>query len=150
MTQDITVRQMEEKDIDSLVIIEEECFSLPWSKKAFQESYVKDYAYFFVAEVDKEIVGYVGLYKMGNDGDITNIAISSLHRRKGIGYKLMSSVLDFAKRENMEHITLEVRESNIPAIKKKKKLGFVKVGIRKDFYEKPVENAAIMTYEVLQ
>ena len=79
MTQDITVRQMEEKDIDSLVIIEEECFSLPWSKKAFQESYVKDYAYFFVAEIDKEIVGYVGLYKMGNDGDITNIGISSLH-----------------------------------------------------------------------
>jgi ribosomal-protein-alanine N-acetyltransferase len=146
MTQDITVRQMEEKDIDSLVIIEEECFSLPWSKKAFQESYVKDYAYFFVAEIDKEIVGYVGLYKMGNDGDITNIGISSLHRRKGIGYKLMSSVLDFAKRENMEHITLEVRESNIPAIALYEKLGFVKVGIRKDFYEKPVENAIIYQY----
>ena len=144
MTQDI--RQMEEKDIDSLVIIEEECFSLPWSKKAFQESYVKDYAYFFVAEIDKEIVGYVGLYKMGNDGDITNIGISSLHRRKGIGYKLMSSVLDFAKRENMEHITLEVRESNIPAIALYEKLGFVKVGIRKDFYEKPVENAIIYQY----
>ena len=146
MTQDITVRQMEEKDIDSLVIIEEECFSLPWSKKAFQESYVKDYAYFFVAEIDKEIVGYVGLYKMGNDGDITNIGISSLHRRKGIGYKIMSSVLDFAKRENMEHITLEVRESNIPAIALYEKLGFVKVGIRKDFYEKPVENAIIYQY----
>lgn len=146
MTQDITVRQMEEKDIDSLVIIEEECFSLPWSKRAFQESYVKDYAYFFVAEIDKEIVGYVGLYKMGNDGDITNIGISSLHRRKGIGYKLMSSVLDFAKRENMEHITLEVRESNIPAIALYEKLGFVKVGIRKDFYEKPVENAIIYQY----
>jgi ribosomal-protein-alanine N-acetyltransferase len=146
MTQDITVRQMEEKDIDSLVIIEEECFSLPWSKKAFQESYVKDYAYFFVAEIDKEIVGYVGLYKMGNDGDITNIGISSLHRRKGIGYKLMSSVLDFAKRENMELITLEVRESNIPAIALYEKLGFVKVGIRKDFYEKPVENAIIYQY----
>ena len=146
MTQDITVRQMEEKDIDSLVIIEEECFSLPWSKKAFQESYVKDYAYFFVAEIDKEIVGYVGLYKMGNDGDITNIGIFSLHRRKGIGYKLMSSVLDFAKRENMEHITLEVRESNIPAIALYEKLGFVKVGIRKDFYEKPVENAIIYQY----
>ena len=146
MTQDITVRQMEEKDIDSLVIIEEECFSLPWSKKAFQESYVKDYAYFFVAEIDKEIVGYVGLYKMGNDGYITNIVISSLHRRKGIGYKLMSSVLDFAKRENMEHITLEVRESNIPAIALYEKLGFVKVGIRKDFYEKPVENAIIYQY----
>ena len=58
----------------------------------------------------------------------------------------MSSVLDFAKRDNMEHITLEVRESILPAIALYEKLGFVKVGIRKDFYEKPVENAIIYQY----
>ena len=146
MSQDIMVRLMKEEDIDKLVVIEEECFSLPWSKNAFEESFSKDYAYFFVAEIDKEIAGYIGLYKIGSEGDITNIAVSSTYRRKGIGYKLIEAVLDFAKHHKMNTITLEVRESNIPAIGLYERCGFTNIGIRKNFYEKPVENAIIYQY----
>ena len=144
--QDILVRMMAEEDIDSLVAVEEECFSMPWSKQAFMDSYALPYTYFFVAEKHEEIAGYIGVYKLGDEADITNVAVASIYRRKGVADKLLGAVCDFAKNQSIAQITLEVRESNIPAIKLYEKHGFKRVGVRKNFYEKPVEDAIIYQY----
>ena len=81
---------MTHEDIGEVVVIENESFSVPWSYKSFEDSLNLKYGRFFVAKLDKKIVGYIGLYLVGDDGDITNVAVSSDYRRKGIAGKLIS------------------------------------------------------------
>lgn len=146
MEEHIIVRPMEETDIAELVLIEKECFSLPWSEQSFRDSYALPYAQFFVGEIGGRIAGYAGLYKVGDEGDITNVAVSHIYRRKGVAKTIMESVIQFAKEQEMDCITLEVRESNSPAIALYEKMGFKNIGVRKNFYEKPIESAIIYQY----
>ncbi len=146
MMEQVTVRPMDENDIPALAAIEKECFSLPWSEQAFRDSCALPYAYFFVADVAGQVAGYAGLYKIGDEGDITNVAVSSIYRRKGIAVKIMEAVLSFAREQAMSLINLEVRESNSPAIALYERMGFVNIGKRKNFYEKPLEDAIIYQY----
>lgn len=142
----IVVRLMEEKDIPQLVDIEKECFSMPWSEKAFKDSYELSYTHFLVAEVGGNVAGYVGVYRVGDEADITNVAVSSIYRRKGIGKSLLRELISYSQKQNILAITLEVRDSNAGAIALYEQMGFNKVGIRKNFYEKPVEDAIIYQY----
>lgn len=141
---DIIIRKMEQKDIPYAVEIENECFSLPWSKKSFEDSLALKYGYFLVAEAEGKVAGYVGMYKVANEGDITNIAVASNCRRRGMAAKLLETLINDAKEQELYDINLEVRESNRAAIALYEKFGFENLGIRKSFYEKPVENAIIM------
>lgn len=149
----VTIRQMKLSDICDVVEIEKECFTLPWSYKSFEESLSKSYAVFLVAEVSGEdsdeykIVGYVGAYHMGDECDITNVAVSSVYRRRGIAGLLLKGIEEYGLTHDVHTITLEVRESNIKAISLYEKMQYKNIGIRKKFYEKPIENAIIMVRE---
>lgn len=79
-----------------------------------------------------------------DEGQITNVAVLPEYWHRGIGSKLISEMLVIAREEGLKSFTLEVRESNGNAVKLYKKLGFMKEGIRKNYYEKPTENALIM------
>ncbi len=140
----IRVRNMQHEDILAVFEIEKESFSVPWSVQSFEESLKQSYAIFLVAELEGCIVGYIGMYQMGLEGDITNVAVLPQFRGTGIGTLLLESIIQKAKDVNIQDITLEVRESNRSAIGLYSKVGFVSVGIRKDFYEKPKENAVVM------
>lgn len=144
MSCDIVVRTMDTDDISSVTGIEQECFSMPWSELAFWESLKQSYSVFYVAECDGVIAGYVGVYHMADECDITNVAVSSLYRRRGIGRRLLETVEAYAARHEVRSVTLEVRESNTPAISLYEAMGYKNIGIRKNFYEKPTENAIIM------
>ena len=91
----LEIAQMTYDDIGEVVVIENESFSVPWSYKSFEDSLNLKYGRFFVAKLDKKIVGYIGLYLVGDDGDITNVAVSSDYRRKGIAGKLIEEVISF-------------------------------------------------------
>ena len=121
---------------------------MPWSYNAIEESMQKDYAYFVVAVFDSEIVGYIGMYKSFDEGDITNVAIKILYRRKGIANRLLNYIFDICKNIGVERILLEVRESNAGAIALYENNGFENIGLRKNFYERPVENALILKKEL--
>lgn len=146
----IIIEKMTEKHIDDVVEIEKASFSMPWSRDAFTESMAYDYAIFLAAVDDaiEKTVGYIGLYKIFNEGDITNIAISPEYRGQGIGGMLMDSVINMAEKENIENLMLEVRQSNAVAINLYEKKGFIRAGIRKRFYEKPVEDAIVMIRKI--
>lgn len=144
----ILVRQMEHTDIEQVVKIEEEAFSSPWSAKSFEESLELAYSSFYVALIDNEIAGYIGTYLICDDIDITNIAVKESFRRQGIANKLIESVLAYANEKHAKYINLEVRTSNIPARSLYKKYGFEEIGVRKNFYNKPVEDGIIMQREV--
>ena len=157
----IAIEFMTKEHIPQVAEIERQSFSVPWSEAAFLESFSYDHSVFFVAleymAVDNErepegknrVAGYVGMYKALNEGEITNIAVNPRYRGKGVGTALMNFLIDYAKRSNIDTLFLEVRESNHTAIHLYEKAGFCSVGIRKNFYEKPVENAIVMHMKLL-
>ncbi len=141
---EIIIRKMQPEDLTQVCEIEKDNFSLPWSEKSFSESMERDDTVFLVACEDEEITGYVGCYCIAGTGEITNVAVKSTHRRKGIGGLLLEKLYEEGALLDVQEYFLEVRESNEAAIGLYSRQGFVKEGIRKNFYEKPVENAVIM------
>ena len=92
-----------------------------------------------------EAVGYVGLMYVLDEGYISNVAVSPEWRRRGIGDMLIEELLRRALAKKLSFVTLEVRESNAPAIALYSKHGYVPVGTRKNYYDLPRENAILMT-----
>lgn len=137
-------REVQKKDIASIVRIENIAFSQPWSKKGIADFLKQNNSIMLVAEEFGKIVGYVGLYYVLDEANITNIAVLPGYRRIGVGENLIRYLIDEVKKRDIRGITLEVRESNEAAINLYSKLGFDSIGIRKKFYEKPVEDAIIM------
>lgn len=142
----IKIIKMSKEHIDSVVNLENECFSEPWSFEGILQELSNDKAYFIVAIMDNKVAGYTGMYCIYGDCYITNIAVSHNYRRLGIGKALINKLIKYAKKQNYNFISLEVRESNISAINLYKSFGFKKIGVRQNFYNKPKENAIIMTY----
>lgn len=132
------------EDVDAVEKLEKQCFSLPWSKEAILESFSQQHAVFVVAQLDERIVGYGGVYVLYDEAEITNIAVDSNYRKMGVGGALLSEIVNESVQKGAKTILLEVRESNIAAINLYEKHGFEKIGTRKNFYEKPLEDAVIM------
>lgn len=141
---DIIVRKMQPEDLLQVCEIEKDNFSLPWSEKSFLESMERDDTLFLVALDREEVAGYLGCYCVAGEGEITNVAVKSSYRRQGVGGKLLETLYEEAKALHTQEFFLEVRESNEAAIGLYSRQGFVKEGVRKNFYEQPVENAVIM------
>ena len=143
------IRRMTPEDVPMVARIEEECFSMPWSEKSFQDSIGREDTIFLVCAESQQvqshrIVGYIGMYLSFGEGEITNVAVSSVYRKKGYGQALIQAAMAEAKKQNAESILLEVRKSNEPAISLYKRNGFEEIGIRKNFYERPTEDAILM------
>ena len=141
---DIMIRKMQPEDLAQVCEIEKANFSMPWSEKSFQESMKREDTVFLTVLVDGEVAGYLGCYCIAGVGEITNVAVSASYRRKGIGGMLLEKLYEEGAALDTSEFFLEVRESNEVAIGLYTRQGFVKEGIRKNFYEKPVENAVIM------
>lgn len=97
---------------------------------------------------DRKIIGYIGMYISFDEGEIVNVAVAPFARKNGIGDVLIKSIKKLAKERKIQKIVLEVRKSNQPAIHLYEKNEFVFVGIRKNFYERPIEDANIMICEL--
>lgn len=138
------IRELTAADVEAASRIEQEAFSMPWSPRDFLEMVEADYAYYYVAEVEGEIVGCCGIRNIAGEGEITNVVVASGFRGRGIGRMLMEHMLTEASYHGIGDCTLEVRVSNTPAIHLYESLGFKSEGIRPGFYEKPKEDAMIM------
>lgn len=138
------IRKMRADDVDVVAKIEAEVFSDPWSKESFQkEVCVTDHIY-LVAEEDHKITGYCGLWKVADEGYITNVCVAPDYRGRAVGTKMLTELIHIAQQDEITAVTLEVRISNEAAIHLYKKLGFKEVGVRKGFYSHPKEDAVIM------
>ena len=137
----IIIENMKPHHLDGVVNIENICFANPWSRADLEQQLNLDTSHFAVATVDEKGVGYMGLQVFCGEGYVTNVAVLPEYRRQGIAKMLIEKQLQ----NDMSFITLEVRESNLPAIKLYESCGFENVGIRPKFYSNPTENAIIMT-----
>lgn len=138
------IRNMTLKDLEEVDVIEQSCFSMPWSKESMEESLKNPENIYLVMEEDGRIDGYLGVWCVAGEGQLNNIAISSKERKKGKGRKLLEALFEEAACRKLTGITLEVRKSNAPAIALYEKAGFETAGIRRGFYDKPKEDAVIM------
>ena len=131
------IRQIEE--------IERDCFSRPWTAEQLK-SQMRDAQHEFIAAVDGgRVLGYVGLMYVLDEGYISNVAVHPEARRQGIGDALIDALAAKAAELELAFLTLEVRESNAPAIALYAKHGFHPVGKRKNYYDAPKEDAVLMT-----
>ena len=129
--------------------IEQSCFLAPWAPQSFvSELSDNEYARYFCLEHEGEIIGYMGLWFILEEGHITNVAITPKYQGMGRGEFLMRSVIDLMAKEGMERMTLEVRASNTPAQKLYERLGFVTAGVRKGYYSDNREDALIMWLQI--
>ena len=138
------VEQLTFEKIGEAAELDRLCFSLPWSKKSFEMLCDGKNVGFVAVDENGRVVAYGGMLVVLDEGQITNIAVHPDFRRQGLGKKIVLALLEYAKKNALVSISLEVRESNGAAISLYEKLGFVSVGIRKNFYSLPTENAIVM------
>ena len=138
------IREMQEPDLWQVTAIEKANFSVPWSLESFRESMELEHTIYLVAEEREKIIGYCGMYRVFNEGEIVNVAVAEAYRRKKVASQLLEQLFAQSSELKVDNFFLEVRESNRPAIQLYKRLGFTEAGIRKNFYEKPRENAIFM------
>ena len=125
--------------------IERECFSRPWTAEQLK-SQMRDAQHEFIATMDGgRVLGNVGLMYVLDEGYISNVAVHPDARRQGIGDTLIDALAAKAAELELAFLTLEVRESNAPAIALYAKHGFHPVGKRKNYYDAPKEDAVLMT-----
>lgn len=140
----IIVRPMKPEDVKQVSDMENEYFSMPWSSQALLEAALGEQTLYMVAEEKGEIIAYCGMYCILDEGDINQVAVRKDKRGLGIGRKLLQDFMQKGQERGITAYTLEVRVSNLPAIRLYESCGFVTEAVRKNFYEKPCEDAYIM------
>lgn len=145
MNHDYIIRPMEVSDTEQVEKIEKQIFSIPWSQKSFEDACQSNDNIYLVCEMNGQIAGYCGLWTVLGEGNITNMAVSGGFRRLGIAETLMKEMEKRGMSKNVVTYFLEVRKSNKAAVNLYKKMGYVQIGVRKNFYEKPVEDALVMS-----
>lgn len=142
---------LSKENADKLVELENKCFTSPWSYTMFLGDLESEHTYYFGVFNDKnELIGYIGMWHVGDTGEITNVAVHPHYRRMGIATKLVCELEKLSLEKGIEYINLEVRESNSKAISLYTKYGFEKVGLRKNYYKNPTENAILMTKSLVE
>ena len=148
----LLIRDARREDLPALEALEGLCFSVPWTREQLESQLPDARHVFLAAEEDGRLLGYVGMMHVLDEGYISNVAVSPGARRRGIGRALIAALGRRAEALGLAFVTLEVRESNEPAILLYRGEGFVPVGLRKNYYDAPKENALLMTkfFEVRQ
>lgn len=139
----VKILRADESDIKQIADLEKQCFSSPWSENAILES-MRHGAVFFKA-LSPGFAGYIGVTAVAGEGYINNVAVVTSLRGTGIGSLLIDRAVTFTRDSQLDFISLEVRTSNFAAISLYSKAGFKKEGIRRNFYENPREDGAVMT-----
>jgi ribosomal-protein-alanine N-acetyltransferase len=135
---------MNESHVSAVAELERQNFSEPWPDLAVRGELTNKLALCLVALEDGEVVGYVGSQTVLQEADMMNIAVADSHRRRGIAKMLVEELI---RQLDAYQLTLEVRASNAPAISLYEALGFGQVGLRKNYYRKPKEDALILRKE---
>ena len=132
--------------VPQIEALEQACFSVPWTSGQIV-SQLKDDSHEFLAALDSEgkVLGYVGMMTVLDEGYIANVAVDPAYRRQGIGDRLIERLTEIAAERGLSFVTLEVRAGNRPAIALYEKHGFIPVGLRRNYYTMPREDALLMT-----
>lgn len=138
---------MNEYHVAQVAELEKLCFSDPWSENSVASELKNPLSLWLIAEEDGVVCGYVGSQTVLGETDMMNIAVRPDCRRKGVASALITELICRLKGQGSHILRLEVRESNAPAIALYKAMGFTQLGLRKNYYRNPKENALILGKE---
>ena len=138
---------MNESHVAQVAELEKICFSDPWSENSVASELKNPLSCWLVAEEDGVAAGYIGSQTVMDESDMMNVAVHPDHRRKGVAESLVNELIEALKKRGSRCLILEVRASNEPAKALYEKLGFVQVGLRRNYYRNPKEDALILRKE---
>ncbi|MBQ3565786.1 MAG: ribosomal protein S18-alanine N-acetyltransferase [Oscillospiraceae bacterium] len=145
MMQKADILKADVSDIPEIALIEEKYIPNGWSEKAFSDWTNNQNTVIFKAVLDGEIIGFANGSWVLDEAELLNIAVVDQARRKGVAAMLLDALENYFMEKNAEKIFLEVREKNLSAINFYEKHGFVKNGLRKNYYSNPIDNGVLMT-----
>ncbi|MCC6446005.1 MAG: ribosomal protein S18-alanine N-acetyltransferase [Armatimonadetes bacterium] len=135
---------MAARDIRDVMRIERECFRSPWHESAYRNELTNPASVYVVAQADKRIVGFAGMWVIVDEGHITTIGVEEKFRGRHIGEKLLVALIEETLDRGAARMTLEVRRSNLVAQNLYCKYGFETAGIRPCYYTDNNEDALIL------
>ena len=139
--------QMNRSHVAQVAALERLCFRDPWSEASIAAELDNELSLWIVAVEDGQVLGYVGSQTVMDETDMMNIAVHPDHRRRKIAVGLIVSLIGALRLRGSRCLTLEVRQSNEPARALYGGLGFEQIGLRKNYYRNPRENAIILRKE---
>lgn len=139
------LRLMKETDLPIVLELEEQLFTSTWKMDDFlYEMNENPFSQMFVWEENSEIVGYMGIWIIFEQAQLTNLAVNKKYQGKGYGRKLLEMGISLCQEAGCEIMTLEVRQSNVVAKLLYQSCGFEKVSVKKDYYQDNHEDADVM------
>ena len=140
----VDVRPMRWPDIEPVHRLESELFTVdPWSIEQFWSELAQQSRAYAVAVDGDRIIGYAGAFLLAPDSDVQTIAVSPRDQGRGVGAILLTWLIEQAVAQGCRQMLLEVRSDNVPAIAMYERFGFVRISVRRDYYEHGID-AVIM------
>ncbi|MFO7594343.1 MAG: ribosomal protein S18-alanine N-acetyltransferase [Pseudomonadota bacterium] len=139
------IRPMLQSDVEAVMAIEEQVYSHGWTEGIFRDCLRIHYSCWVMLQNDK-LIGYGVLSAAAGEAHILNIAVALEEQGRGYGRSFMHFLLQTAGRHGADIVFLEVRPSNVAAIRLYDAMGFHQVGVRRDYYpmDSGREDAVIM------
>lgn len=143
----ITIEKMRPEDVPQIAALEAQCFSVPWDAGSIASELENPLSLWLTARDGETVAGYVGSQSVLGEADMMNLAVSPAYRRQGIARALVENLIRGLGAAQVTSLTLEVRAGNTPALALYEALGFRQIGLRKNYYFRPREDARILRKE---
>jgi ribosomal-protein-alanine N-acetyltransferase len=141
----VAIRGTAPEDLDTIAALEASTFSQPWSRQSFADLAATPFAKVLVAANEAgAVLGYAVVYFASDQSELANLAVAVSHRGQGIGRRLLDGAMAEAMAHGATAMFLEVRASNAAAQSLYESAGFERVGIRRRYYQQPVEDALVL------
>ena len=138
------IRRATADDVSAIAEAEELIFSDPWGRKDILAAVCQSGAMCYVAVSDGALAAYVIGRVIAPEGEIYRIATLPEKRGRGIGYRILDFAVKTERGRGLESLFLEVRSQNLPALALYRSYGFKKIGVRKNYYKNPTDDAIVM------
>lgn len=138
------IRRMAPADLEQVADLERQCFAQNWSYGLLEAGLHSAYDWYYVFVQEERILGYCNLRILAGEGEVQRIAVLPRYRRLGVARKMMETMVTCARDSQVSAVSLEVRQSNLPARNLYESFGFRAEAVRKGYYRNPAEDALIM------
>ena len=141
------MRRMEERDLPFVMKIEWLCFPNPWKESSFKgeiNNHPISFPSVIVHRPDEKVIGYVIFWLLAEEAQVSNIAVHPDYRRQGVGETVLQQTLETIRKFGAKYVILEVRPSNFFARLLYRKFGFETLGVQKNYYKDPGEDALVL------